>query len=169
MREHADGRAAVESTTAGSREAPGVVERDCLGVDLSSDMDRRAGSPFGTDPATRPGPTLDVDTAVEVDRGQAVRVPQPWRNSRRAHGRSAASAQPAERGQAALEHDYSLIRQHIAAVIPGFEDFEKSIADISGTPTSKSVVIRLEHRPARFVLRLDRDVTGCRLALGGTH
>jgi len=47
---------------------------------------------------------------------------------------------------AALERDYSLIRQHIAAVIPGFEDFEKSIADISGTPTSKSVVIRLEHR-----------------------
>ena len=28
---------------------------------------------------------------------------------------------------AALEHDYALIRQHIAAVIPGFEDFEASI------------------------------------------
>ena len=27
----------------------------------------------------------------------------------------------------ALEHDYALIRQHIAAVVPGFEDFEASI------------------------------------------
>jgi len=83
---------------------------------------------FGTDAGDRPGPMIDVDTAVEVDFGQAERgqletpaVEGPETAEPR-HPRSFPQA-----NWDALEHDYALIREHIAAVIPGFEDFEDSI------------------------------------------
>ena len=85
---------------------------------------------FGTDAGTRPG-RLDVETAVEVDRGQVERTVSelPDRGDIR-HAHMAAARHPYNPPHAdwvALEHDYALIRQHIAAVIPGFDDFEKSI------------------------------------------
>jgi anaerobic selenocysteine-containing dehydrogenase len=78
---------------------------------------------FGTDAGDRPGPMIDVDTAVEVDYGQAERGQlEPEATDEPRHPRSFPQA-----NWAALEHDYALIRQHIAAVVPGFEDFEASI------------------------------------------
>ncbi|WP_457099142.1 FdhF/YdeP family oxidoreductase [Microbacterium sp. P5_E9] len=83
---------------------------------------------FGTDAGDRPGPEIDVDTAVEVDYGQAERGQLEIRPLEAED--AAAPRHPRSFPQAnwaALEHDYALIRRHIAAVVPGFEDFEASI------------------------------------------
>jgi anaerobic selenocysteine-containing dehydrogenase len=123
---------------------------------------------FGTDAGDRPGPEIDVDTAVEVDFGQPEHtgitrnapavaprgeasspvVERAQRDKTRPQGVSSPVVERAERDETrrasdagrprhplsypqanwpALQHDYALIRQHIAAVIPGFEDFEASI------------------------------------------
>jgi anaerobic selenocysteine-containing dehydrogenase len=94
---------------------------------------------FGTDAGDRPGPEIDVDTAVEVDLGQPEHTgitsnAPSVRGATLVEDREAAGdaglRHPLSFPQAnwaALEHDYALIRQHIAAVIPGFEDFEASI------------------------------------------
>ncbi|WP_457101188.1 FdhF/YdeP family oxidoreductase [Microbacterium sp. P5_E9] len=86
---------------------------------------------FGTDAGARPGPTVDVDRAVEVDRGQVERTASEYPDRGDILDAHAAAARhphdPPNADWVALEHDYALIRQHIAAVIPGFEDFEKSI------------------------------------------
>ncbi len=86
---------------------------------------------FGTDAGTRPGPEVDVDTAVEVDFGQVERTAGEYPDRQDIMEAGAAAAKhpinPPNADWAALEQDYSLIRQHIAAVVPGFEDFEASI------------------------------------------
>ncbi len=56
------------------------------------------------------------------DRGRSVREPDAAGDAGLRHPLNVPQAD-----WAALEHDYALIRQHIAAVIPGFEDFEASI------------------------------------------
>src|SRR6478735_8214722 len=82
---------------------------------------------FGTDAAAAPGPEIEVGSAVAVDHGQPEHSKvEPARSI----DDGTEVRHPANAPQAdwhALEHDYALIRQHIAAVVPGFEDFEASI------------------------------------------
>jgi anaerobic selenocysteine-containing dehydrogenase len=86
---------------------------------------------FGTDVDDLPGPEIDVDEAVDVDFGQAERgqfetpVVIPRVVDVGPPGARHPNVPQANWG--ALEHDYALIRRHIAAVVPGFEDFEESI------------------------------------------
>ncbi|SFS16050.1 oxidoreductase alpha (molybdopterin) subunit [Microbacterium sp. cf046] len=92
---------------------------------------------FGTDTVSHFGPEIDATTAVDVDRGQpehegiqsdapSVEHPEPGRLLLEHGGTRHPSTVP-HADWAALEHDYALIRRHIAAVIPGFDDFEASI------------------------------------------
>jgi anaerobic selenocysteine-containing dehydrogenase len=88
---------------------------------------------FGTDAGSRFEPQIEGETAVDVDFGQpehegiqsdapAVELSHPAHHARGAAPRSTPHAD-----WAALEGDYALIRRHIAAVIPGFDDFEQRI------------------------------------------
>ncbi len=92
---------------------------------------------FGSDTGSRFEPQIDGESAVDVDFGQPEHVgiqsdapavdhahlgaPLPEHGGPR-HPQSVPRAD-----WAALEGDYALIRRHIAAVIPGFEDFEQRI------------------------------------------
>lgn len=90
---------------------------------------------FGADAGDGPGVQVEADAAVEVDHGQpehdeihrdAPAVKGSVQSGRdRAGTRHPLNAPHAD--WAAMEHDYALIRAHIAAVVPGFDDFEKSI------------------------------------------
>ncbi|WP_344065319.1 FdhF/YdeP family oxidoreductase [Microbacterium pumilum] len=90
---------------------------------------------FGPAVGARPSSEIDVDAAVEVDHGQPEHTEIPFDapavdDSKGPASRGAGVRHPHNAPQAdwaALEHDYALIRQHIAAVVPGFEDFEDSI------------------------------------------
>ncbi|WP_375385674.1 FdhF/YdeP family oxidoreductase [uncultured Microbacterium sp.] len=85
---------------------------------------------FGSDAGARPTPSSatpsPTPSAVEVDLGNPHR-----RADEEAEGPDPAGLQhPANvphADWAALEADYSLIRGHIAAVIPGFEDYDERI------------------------------------------
>lgn len=82
---------------------------------------------FDPDAAATPGPEIEVDSAVAVDHGQPehAKIEPAHSTHDGAEVRHPANAPQAD--WHALEHDYTLIRQHIAAVVPGFEDFEASI------------------------------------------
>ncbi|GAA1963121.1 FdhF/YdeP family oxidoreductase [Microbacterium deminutum] len=96
---------------------------------------------FGTDAGNGPGSEVGTDSAVQVDHGQpeheeihrdapAVKGSAPARSGSASPGSGSNEAGTRNAPHAdwvALEHDYALIRQHIAAVVPGFEDFEASI------------------------------------------
>ncbi|MET0828235.1 MAG: FdhF/YdeP family oxidoreductase [Microbacterium sp.] len=88
---------------------------------------------FGSDTGSRFEPQIDAGAAVDVDFGQpehegiqsdapAVEHTHP---DRLEHGGGPRSVPRAD--WTALEGDYALIRRHIAAVVPGFEDFEGRI------------------------------------------
>ncbi|KAA9107651.1 FdhF/YdeP family oxidoreductase [Microbacterium rhizomatis] len=89
-------------------------------------VSRLCGLLFGSDAAARPTPSSAAPSAVEVDLGHPQR-----RADEEADGPDPAGLQhPANVPRAdwaALEADYSLIRGHIAAVIPGFEDYDQRI------------------------------------------
>jgi anaerobic selenocysteine-containing dehydrogenase len=90
---------------------------------------------FGTDAGSRFEPQIEGETAVEVDFGQPEHVgiqsdaPAVERThpAHHAPGNGGGPRSMPHADWAALEGDYSLIRRHIAAVIPGFDDFEQRI------------------------------------------
>ena len=98
---------------------------------------RICGQLFGSDTGNRFEPQIEAGRAVDVDRGQpehdGIRTDAPAvehpassaRHLRDPAGRAGRSVPHAD--WAALEADYALIRRHIAAVIPGFDDFEGRI------------------------------------------
>ncbi|SDG72314.1 FdhF/YdeP family oxidoreductase [Microbacterium pygmaeum] len=94
---------------------------------------RLCGRLFGSDTRSTFEPQIEGRSAVDVDAGQPEH--DGIRSDAPAVGHT--SAARSERGTrprtvphadwAALEADYTLIRRHIAAVIPGFDDFERRI------------------------------------------
>ena len=89
---------------------------------------------FGTDSGSRFEPQIDHQTAAEVDFGQPEHegIQSDAPAVERAHLAHHAPENGAIRSSphadwAALEEDYALIRRHISAVIPGFDDFESRI------------------------------------------
>ena len=88
---------------------------------------------FGTDAGSRFEPQIEGETAAEVDFGQPEHDGIPSDAPAVEHtllGRPEHGARPSSvphADWAALEGDYALIRRHIAAVIPGFDDFESRI------------------------------------------
>jgi len=81
---------------------------------------------FGSDAAATPGAQRIATSAVEVDRAQPER-----RADEEANGANAPAVEHPTNvphaDWAALESDYAQIRAHIAAVIPGFEDYDARI------------------------------------------
>jgi len=101
---------------------------------------RLCGLLFESDAAARPGAEIEADSAVEVDAGQPEHdgitsaAPSAGGGAERGAERTASDdgghRHPLAVPRAdwdALENDYALIRKHIAAVIPGFDDFEQAI------------------------------------------
>ena len=90
---------------------------------------------FGTEAGSRFEPQIEGETAVDVDFGQPEHegiqsdapAVEPWPPHRPEHGGAGRPPSVPHADWAALEEDYSLIRRHIAAVIPGFDDFETRI------------------------------------------
>jgi molybdopterin-dependent oxidoreductase alpha subunit len=91
---------------------------------------------FPAEDGSRFEPQINAPSPVDVDFGQpehegiqsdapAVEHDQPGREVHEHAGARPASVPRAD--WAALEHDYALIRRHIASVIPGFDDFEGRI------------------------------------------
>ena len=88
---------------------------------------------FGSETENRFEPQIDGESAVEVDYGQpehvGIQTDAPSVEHTHAE-RPERSGRPGSFPRAdwpALEGDYALIRRHIAAVIPGFDDFEERI------------------------------------------
>jgi molybdopterin-dependent oxidoreductase alpha subunit len=87
---------------------------------------------FGTEPVNRFEPQIHTSAAVDVDRGQpehdGIQTDAPAvEHTHPAHGTGHRPGSWPRADWPALEDDYALIRRHIAAVIPGFDDFETKI------------------------------------------
>ncbi len=90
---------------------------------------------FGSDTGSRFGPQIDGESAVDVDFGQPEHVgiqsdapaEEHWPPDRPENDGARRPQSVPHADWAALEADYALIRRHIAAVIPGFDDFEGRI------------------------------------------